>query len=898
VSLSEGTRLGIYEVTGQIGAGGMGEVYRATDTKLGREVAIKTLPVGLADDPDRLARFEREAKLLASLNHAHIASVHGLDEQEGTLYIAMELVEGSTLEEKLKAGPLTVDDALQVALQIASALEAAHEKGVVHRDLKPANVMLTNDGIVKVLDFGLAKAFSGDPAEASPGQSPALSVAMTQQGLILGTAGYMSPEQASGQATDQRADIWAFGVVLYEMLTGQALFSGESVAHILGGVLRLEPDWSLLPDGLDPRLKRVLERCLKKRPRERYHAIADVRIDIDEILREPASVALASIEQAAVAPASALRRFALPAAVGIAMAVVAGLAVWSAMLPEPPVPLAVNRFAYHVPAGLDFRRNGARTITLSPDGRHFAFNTTEGLYLRRLGELEAQLVPGTEEDLRNPIFSPDGQSIAYESMPSSAIKRISISGGAPVIMAGNMVGSLGADWTSDGTIFWSTGDTISRFSANGGTPEVVIAAEADGRLLDGPQLLPDGDKLLFSVGQLGNWDPAEIVVQSLATGERTVVLSGGSDARYLPTGHLVYAYEDNLFGIAFDLETLTVSGGPVPLVQGLVRSAFTAAANYGISNDGTLVYLTGASFGGGGSGAASLVWVDRDGNETPTGAQRCNCAPLQVALSPDDSRAAVVIAADGDADIWIWSFTAGTLTRLTFEAGNQGVPIWSRDGQSIIYVSAGEGILKRAADGTGTIETLLADPSVTSEATLGQSMSLDADDNVVFVANGPDVHVLNVADGTAAPLLAETFGEIFPALSRDGRFIAYQSNESGQDEVFVRPYPDVDSGKWQVSSEGGALPKWSADGSRLVFVATDSGTVMESAVTTESSFSRQTPMPLFQLSGMVGYDTGTDAGRYLLLNQGVTDETGNAGQTRMVIVENWIEELERLVPTN
>ncbi|HSG65588.1 MAG TPA: protein kinase, partial [Gammaproteobacteria bacterium] len=444
-----GTRLGAYEITGVIGAGGMGEVYRARDTKLGREVAIKTLPSALAQDPDRLARFEREAKLLAALNHAHIGAIYGLDEHEGIRFIAMELIEGQTLEEKLKDGALPVEDALRIALQIAEALEAAHEKGVVHRDLKPANVMLTRDSVVKVLDFGLAKAFAGNPNEASPAHSPALSLAMTKQGLILGTAGYMSPEQASGQATDQRADIWAFGVVLYEMLAGQPLFSGESVPHILADVLRTEPDWSRLPKRLHPRLKLMLERCLAKKPRNRLHAIADARVEIEVILRDPHE-AISAAATAVESRSPVWRRLLPMAAAVIAAVVITGLGVRAAMQPAPQ---PVNRFDYDLPEGQVLRNTGRRVIALSPSGRYFAYNAVGGIYLRTMGELEPRLVSGTEPALTNPSFSPDGQSLVYSSV--QALQRIAISGGAPVVIAAVTVNPTGVSWEADGTILFA-----------------------------------------------------------------------------------------------------------------------------------------------------------------------------------------------------------------------------------------------------------------------------------------------------------------------------------------------------------------------------------------------------------------------------------------------------------
>jgi serine/threonine-protein kinase len=892
MSLAIGTRLGAYEITGRIGAGGMGEVYRSTDTRLGREVAIKTLPTALASDKDHLARLEREAKLLATLNHPHIATVHSLDELEGTLYLAMELVLGETLEEKLKAGALPVEDALRLALQIAEALEAAHGKGVIHRDLKPANIMVTAQAQVKVLDFGLAKAFSIEPREPSPGRSPARSLAMTQQGIILGTAGYMSPEQASGQATDQRADIWAFGVVLYEMLTGLPLFSGESVPHILAEVLKTEPDWKRLPKNLHPLVRHMLERCLAKRPRKRYSGIGDARVDIEEVLSDPAGATPAFIASTAAAPVSPLRRFGLPLGLAVGAAV-AALAVWFAMLPEAP---PVNRFEHAWPAELGFRRTGVSVLALSPDGRRFAMNTEEGIYLRRMGELESRLIPGTEVDLRSPFYSPDGQSIAYHVPASNQLHRIALGGGASVIVAGEVDTFRGAHWAVDGTILFAMEKGIYRVPATGGSPELVIPA-VGGELFDGPQLLPDGDHVLFTSAPAGNWDDGEITIASLATRTRTrtVVHKGGSAARYLPTGHLVYANANNLVGISFDLATLSVSGGAVSLVPGLVRSgASGGTANYGISDDGTLVYLTEAPFGAG-EGIASLVWLDREGNETPTGMAPCICVPPvgAVALSPDGMRAAVAILTEGDLDLWIWSFAEGTLSKLTFEPGDQGMPVWTPDGQRVIYLSGGEGVMARAADGTGDAEPLLKDPR------FGGPGSLDADGNVLLT-NGNDIHVLNVADGTASPLLAEPYAELHPAISPDGRFIAYASTESGRPEIYVRPYPDVESGKRQVSTDGGVFPRWSAEGNRLYFASGDGADITQAVVATERPYSRQTAAPIpFQIAPNIAFDVSADGERFLVLKLGLTDAALDAMQPRVIIVQNWIEgELKRLVPVD
>jgi Tol biopolymer transport system component/predicted Ser/Thr protein kinase len=896
MSLSTGTRLGSYEVTGQLGVGGMGEVYRATDTRLGREVAIKTLPSALAQDPGRLARFEREAKLLAALNHAHIGAIYGLDEHEGTQFIAMELVEGQTLEEKLKDGPLPVEDALHIALQIAEALEAAHDKGVVHRDLKPANIMLTRDGVVKVLDFGLAKAFAGDPNQASPAHSPALSVAMTQQGLILGTAGYMSPEQASGQATDQRADIWAFGVVLYEMLTGMPLFSGESVPHVLAAVLQTEPDWNRLPKHLHPRLKLLLERCLKKKVRDRYHSIADVRVEIEDVLRDPESVAAAVTAR----PMQPGWRRAIPVAAALVIgSVLAGVAAWSLWPSTEARP--VNRYVYDAPSDLAFRNTGRPVIALSPTGRHFAFNSTAGIYLRRLDELEARVIPGTEEGSIDPFFSPDGQSIAYYD---GALKRIGINGGAPVVIASDVSNLFGASWESDGSILFGQPEGIFRVSADSGSPELVIPAR-DGEQVYGPQLLPDADSVLFSVAppRIGLWDTGQIVVESLATGERRVLVQGGSDGRYLPTGHIVYAFENKLFAVAFDVDSLTVSGEPVPLVQDVARTIAgqTGAAQFAFSRDGTLIYSPEEAIVG--SGEQMLVWVDRSGREEDLGV--ATGAYSDLSLSPDTRR---VVLSSAERNLWIWDFESKVRTRLSLGGTGGDSPVWTPDGTRIAYHTSGtSAIAWRAANNTGVPEVLI-DRRESSGLPLGPCFFSPDGTQLVFVAQtnpgNQDIGLLTIGkDAEPTWLLHGQYSERNAELSPNGRWMAYESDQSGQREIYVRPFPNVDENIWLISNGGGMKPIWSRDGQRLYYLEPVSGALprlmsvsVESDETTFSFSERKSVLDWPYRSTGRGrvYDVSQDGEHFLAMR--AAGRSANTARIKIVIVENWFEELERLAP--
>jgi Tol biopolymer transport system component len=895
MALTSGTRFGSYEISDRLGAGGMGEVYRARDTKLGRDVAVKTLPSALASDKERLARFEREAKLLAALNHPHIATVHALDEHDGTLYVAMELVEGQTLEEKLKSGALPVEDGLRLALQIAEALEAAHGKGVIHRDLKPANVMVTRDGQVKVLDFGLAKAFSGAHEEASPLHSPALSVAMTQKGLVLGTAGYMSPEQASGQATDQRSDIWAFGVVLYEMLTGLPLFSGESVPHILADVLKTEPDWKRLPKNLHPRIRALLERCLTKKPRNRLHSIADARVEIEGVLGDPRGVTPEIAVDAGGPRSSGVLRLAGAVA---ATAIIAGIVGWWLRPLPAPEPKLVNRLVYPVPATHTIRNIAASVLAFSPDGRRFVYNTFDGLYVRSMDELEARRLPGTEENLASPFFSPDGQSVAYWTVNGQQLKRVALTGGAPVIIASDLSVPLGASWEADGTIIFGQADGIYRVSANGGTPELVVAAQ-EGERLSPAALLPGGDAVLFSATTTPSWNEAQIAVQSLSTGERTGLISGGSDVRYLPTGHLVYALGDGLFAVAFDAATLTVSGGPVSLVQGVVRAIVTGAASYGISNDGTLVYITGVSGALLGAGYTP-VWVDHDGREEPLGLATCFCA--SPAVAPNGARLAYDFpnADTSDADVWIWSLAQHTNTRLTFEPSLQLGAVWSPDSTRIAYTSLGQGLFMRPADGTGTAEPLLESSNTIV------AWAWTADDELIISevgSSGADIAVLSLTgDRERRPLLTSQFNEYRPALSPDARWLAYQSDESGQNEIYVRPFPEVGAGKWQVSSGGGQEPKWSRDGRTLFYLGPSS--LMEAAVRDGASFTYDTSRAVLNLQPYAftdlpprRYDVSPDGQRFLLMRQSGVGADGDVTPAQVVVVTNWVEELKQRVPT-
>ena len=512
MALAPGVRLGPYAIVSALGAGGMGEVWRARDTKLGREVAIKTLPEAFAADPDRRARFEREAKLLASLNHPNIGTIHGLEDADGTTALILELIEGDTLAARIQRGAIPVADALKLALQIAEALEAAHEKGIIHRDLKPANIKVTPDGKVKVLDFGLAKAFEGAQADPNATNSPTLSMAATQQGVILGTAAYMSPEQAGGEATDTRADIWSFGVVLFEMLTGRQLFTGKNVSHILAEVVRAEPTWNRLPVDLHPRVRVLLERCLEKEARDRLSGISDAQVEIKKVLADPNGVIVQPVAEAVqAAPQSKL-----PWVAAVVLAAVTGASVW---LLRPVEPRPVSRSQHVLPEDRSFGNPNRPLLAMSPDGRSVVYNSGAGLYLRSMDALEDQLIPGTEENLTNPTFSPDGAELAFRSGGGGTginqLQKIAVVGGALVPLADISGNPTGIRWDQDDMILFSGGGTVRRVSADGGEPELLL--EGAGAW---PQLLPDGTTVLFQT------QDGQVAVQSLGSDAPTLLFPG------------------------------------------------------------------------------------------------------------------------------------------------------------------------------------------------------------------------------------------------------------------------------------------------------------------------------------------------------------------------------------
>ncbi len=919
--LSLGTKLGVYEVTAKIGAGGMGEVYRAHDTSLDRDVAIKVLPDAFANDPERLARFEREAKVLASLNHPNIAAIYGLEKSGETPALVLELVEGPTLAELIGQAPaargtseaeeraargggapravknaaIPLEEALPIARQIAEALEAAHEQGIIHRDLKPANVKVKADGTVKVLDFGLAKALQSDLSDLDAANSPTMTMtaAATKLGVIMGTAAYMSPEQAKGRQVDKRADIWAFGVVLYEMLTGRQAFGGTDISETLAAVLRQEMDWTELPADTPHSIRRLLRRCLERDHRRRLPEIGTARLEIDEA-DAPSEARAATAAPAPSSQPALWQRPAVVLAMVLGAIVVTGLAVWTSVRPSPGPP---TRFAIPLPPDGRFPVNG-RWIDWSADGRTLVFVAeADGggmAYRRPLDQLVATPIPGTEGT--NQIFqSPDGEWLGFSS-GGTGLQKVSLTGGPPVTLCEECL-VRGASWGADDRIVFAQGERgLWRIPAAGGEPEQLATAGPDEQYYR-PYVLPDGRAVLFQIWR-DSMDTSEVAVLSLESGE-TRTLVGGTTPRYAPTGHLLFGRTQSVWAAPFDPVRLELTGTPVPVLENVYVNAASGAAQYTFTSDGSLGYIPPEGVG---SSLSSLVWVDRDGNEEAlTAPPRRYVYPR---VSPDGTRVALDVR-DEENDIWIWDLARETLTRLTFAAAGDRDPVWTSDGQRVAFSSGrgqGTNIYWRAADGTGTVEALVEDTSFQWPF----AASPDGR-HLVFgersIDSGIDLHVLTLDDERRVdPLIVTEFNERNGEISPDSRWLAYESDASGRPEVYVQPFPDVESGRWQVSTRGGTRPLRSPDGRELFYVS-EAG-LMQVAVETSAGFVPGTPAlivdgpyrlrPGGRNTGRT-YDIAPDGQRFLMTKSG-DGANVDAAPAEIVIVENWFEELKARVP--
>lgn len=885
-----GTRIGVFEITGSLGAGGMGEVYRARDSRLKRDVALKILPELFAADSERLARFQREAELLASLNHPHIAAIYGLEESAHVRALVLELVEGETLADRIARGPMPVDDALPIAREIAEALEAAHEQGIIHRDLKPANIKITPAGAVKVLDFGLAKL--AEPAAATAAASPhALSMSPTITspamatgiGVLLGTAAYMSPEQAKGRPADKRADMWAFGCVLFEMLTGKRAFDGGDLTEVLGAVVRLDPDWSALPPATPSALHILLRTCLAKDRRMRRIEATAALFVLDNV------PALAGVPAPREPLRPGSRRMAASTAAAFLLgASLSGAAVWWA---TRAVPSRVVRSEITTGGPMAFATTGDKDLAITPDGTRIIYRGINELNVRTLDALEPALITGLGAP-RGVFVSPDGDWIGFFD-GNSVLKKVAMTGGPPVtVSSGDGFASRGGTWGPDGSIVYATSaaDTgLVRVSASGGESAVLTTPNREGGEGDHvwPEFLPDGRGVLFTILGSGGLDNAQIAVLDLASGTSKVVVRGGHHAHYVATGHLVYGANGTLRAVAFDLGRREAAGAPVRVLEGVLTTT-AGAVDAAVAADGTLVYVSGRGLTG---GSRSLVWVTRDGREEPIPAPPRMYVALR--LSPDGTRAAIDTA-DQENDLWVWNFARQTLTRLTFAPVNDDFPVWTPDGRRIIFSRAG--LWSRAADGTGPEERM------TTVNALATSFAPDGKQLVVTVQN--DIGLLPLdGSGHVSPLVQTRFNEGHGEISPDGKWLAYQSNESGQDQVYVQPFPDVGSGRWQVSPAGGGKPLWARNG-RELFYLDGTGALVAVPVQTQPVFTAGNPAKLFDARYLSirparSYDVTPDGQRFLFIeNAPVADSSGAPAAPTLVIVQNWTEELKRLVPTN
>ena len=803
------------------------EVYRARDGKLDRDVAIKVLPEEFARDKERLARFEREAKLLASLNHPNIASIYGLEESDGVKALVLELVEGPTLAERIAEGPIPIEEALPIARQMAEALEAGHEAGVIHRDVKPANVKLRQDGTVKVLDYGLAKAglakaLEGEAtgrADSELSQSPTLTRKGTQIGAILGTAAYMSPEQAKGIPVDTRSDLFSFGCVLFEMLTGRRAFQGELAAEILASIINREPDANALPANLHPRVRELLERCFEKEPKKRWQAAGDMRVELERALANPDETRLHAVAVAA-SPGAKLW-LVLPWV--IASIFVTGVATW---ILKPSEPRPITRFRYELPPAQQFTSTGRPLVDVSRDGSQFVYVANGQLHLRPMDATEAMPIQGTRIGITSPVFSPDGRWVAYFSGPSQQLKKTASSGGAPVTIT-DASNPYGLSWSADDTIVYGQPEGIFRVAAGGGVPSLLVAAE-DGEQMHGPQLLPGGEAVLFTTTRASGadrWDEAEIVVQLLDSGERKVLWTGGGDARYVPTGHLVYAREDVLFALPFDLESLKVTGGPVPITEGVQRAIrpenLTASANYAFSasGSGALVYVAGTDTG---SNQRILALVDHDGAIEPLNAQPAPYRSPRV--SPDGRKLAVETMSDeGVGVVWVYDLSGDeAIQQLTFEGDNRR-PIWTPDSRYVTFASDRGGTMSlywKPANGSGVAERL----TTADEGTVHRPGSWSPDGRTLsfwVVRGGDDWDIWTlVREGENAPeSLYDAPGRMYhgPEFSPDGKWLAYGVGDTvSNQDIYVEPFPPTGA-RWRISQEGGNFPLWSPDASALFY---------------------------------------------------------------------------------
>ena len=898
-----GTRVGAYEIVAKLGEGGMGEVYRARDVRLNRDVALKTLPVLLADDPDRLQRFKREAHVLASLNHANIAAIYGLEDCAGTTALVLELVEGPTLADRIAQGPMPMDEAWPIARQIAEALEAAHEQGIIHRDLKPANIKVRPDGTVKVLDFGLAKALQPTAMSGSVAMSPTItSPAMTQMGIILGTAAYMSPEQAKARAVDKRSDIWAFGAVFYEMLSGTRAFSGDDIPDVLASVLRQDIDWNALPPSVPAPVRRLIARCLERDEKRRLRDIGEARILLDGPF-EPGRDAVAAPQRPLAGRAVAL---VLATAVGAILGTAAAWFVWR----TPPTAPPVVRLAYPLPSGQSFNRpNSGHSIALSRDGERIVYTANNRLYVRTLSENEDRVIGGTEtfQLVSSPAFSPDGRSIVFFAASDRTLRRIALSGGRADALC-TISTPYGINWADDGILVGQAGKGIIRVPSGGGAAQVVLRVKEDEEA-HGPQLLPDGRHVLFTIASgtdPDKWDRARIVVQALDSETPRTLVEGGTDARFEPvTGQILYADSERLLARPFDARSLAFTGDAVPLAGTLMRAAarFTGAVNFAVSSR-TLIYV---------NGPPSLTAQDFEIRLTSRGGsgERVSLPAARYStprVSPDGTQLALGVRDGDQARIGIFELSGTRPLRMLTLAGNSRFPVWSRDGRRLTFQSDREGdlaLFEVAADGS-TLHRLTKPAA--GQAHEPEEWSPTQDVLLFSVIKNLDVSLWTYASpgGNVAP-----FGDvhsIFPTgarFSRNGRWVAYSSRGRDRGRIFVRAFPNGRVEELPISGNsvtGNTIAAhkigWAADDSELFYIP--SQREFEAVqVTTQPDFrfGQMTKVPRpFENPGAPNMRTQYDitpSGKFVgLFPPGDTGQNVSALLNQIEVVLNWTETLK------
>ncbi len=909
MSLTPGTKLGPYEILAPLGAGGMGEVYKAKDTRLDRTVAIKVLPAHVASHPEVRQRFEREARAVSSLNHPHICTLFDIGSENGIDFMVMEHIEGDTLADRLKKGALPLDQALQYGIEIADALDKAHRQGVVHRDLKPGNIMLTKTG-AKLLDFGLAKMTAAETNAGGLSALPTEAQPLTKEGSILGTFQYMAPEQLEGNEADARSDIFAFGSVLYEMVTGKRAFEGKSQASLIAAILEHEPPaMSTLQTMTPPVLDHVVRRCLAKDPDERWQTAHDLTAELNWIVE-------AGSQPGVTSPLVPGRRVSRRLAAGILGFLLGSVFVWN-LKPGAPTAGSVTRLrmglqpaeeigGFFLETVLAGWRPTRTAVAFSPDGRHLVYRGGAGetwqLYLRPMDQAEASPMPGTEGAV-GPFFSPDGQWVGFWA--NGELRKVRLTGGPSAAVCETPL-LFGASWGEENTIVFAqyTGGLWS-VSADGGTPKELTTlreGEVSHRL---PEVLPGAKAVIFTVSKRSfEWKDAEIAMQDLATGERRVLVAEAADARYVRTGHLLYARLGTLMAVPFDLERLEVTGGSLPVIEGVMQAVYaghsaidTGAAQFSVSGAGSLVYVEGGTYP---LLRKSLVWVDREGRAQPLGGtERGYWHPR---LSPDGRRVAVFISEPEQRDIFVYDISRGTLTRVTQEGAN-AYPAWSPDGKRVAFQST--------TGGPANIFWVQPDGSALERLTTSENRQYPAswspDGKALAFLEGRDIWVLPFDNGEhePRPVVQTRFEEEYPTFSPDGRWLAYTSDESGRREVYVQPYPGPGP-RTQISVEGGMSPAWARNGRELFYRVLSGGRwggkrkMMAVKITTDPTFIAGKPRMLFEEAGYQpsepfrSYDVAAD-GRFLMLEMA---EQPSQRVTELRVVLNWFEELKRLVPTN